>query len=156
MTSRTPSDHPVNDTGSAGRYGADEAAQRGPQTVAYVAATALGGVGALVVATVELTSPEAGTLDFLLWSALAVLLLAAAARRWWFGASGEDRSRRIASELGAGEVAEAVRGSSGEVDAVRRLRVAHPGLGLRDAVELVRRQQGSGGRSVEGRSSGNG
>ncbi|MBB1031704.1 hypothetical protein G6027_12560, partial [Dietzia sp. SLG310A2-38A2] len=76
MTSRTPSDHPATDSGS----GADGPAPRGPQTVAYVAATVLGGIGALVVATVELTSPEAGTLDVLLWSALAVLLLAAAAR----------------------------------------------------------------------------
>ncbi|MBB1056747.1 hypothetical protein G6020_04930 [Dietzia sp. B19] len=45
--------------------------------------------------------------------------------------------------------------SSGEVDAVRRLRVAHPGLGLRDSVDLVRRHGGDG-RSVEGRSSGSG
>lgn len=155
MTSRTPSDHSVNDSGSDGLHGADGAAPRGPQTVAYVAATALGGIGALVMATVELASPEAGTFDVLLWSALAVLLFAAAARRWWFGASGEERSRRIASELGAGEVAEAVQASSGEVDAVRRLRVAHPGLGLRDSVDLVRRHGGDG-RSVEGRSSGSG
>ncbi|WP_216695024.1 hypothetical protein [Dietzia psychralcaliphila] len=149
MTSRTPSDHPVADSGS----GADGSGPRGLQTVAYVAATVLGGIGALVVAAVELTSPEAGTLDVLLWSALAVLLFAAAARRWWFGASGEDRSRRIAAELGATEVAEAVQASSGEVDAVRRLRVAHPGLGLRDAYELVQRHRGDR-RSVEGRSSG--
>ncbi|MBB1043269.1 hypothetical protein, partial [Dietzia sp. DQ11-44] len=59
------------------------------------------------------------------------------------------------SELGAGEVAEAVQASSGEVDAVRRLRVAHSGLGLRDSVDLVRRHGGDG-RSVEGRSSGSG
>ncbi|MBB1033632.1 hypothetical protein G6031_04420 [Dietzia sp. CQ4] len=145
----------MNDSGSAGLHGADGPPPRGLQTVVYVATTALGGIGALVVATVELLSPEAGTFDVLLWSALAVLLLAAAARRWWFGASGEDRSRRIASELGADEVAEAVQASSGEVDAVRRLRVAHPGLGLRDAVDLVRRD-GSNGRSVEGRRSGSG
>ncbi|MFN3339167.1 MAG: hypothetical protein ACK40Z_05665 [Dietzia sp.] len=88
MTSRTPSDHAPNDSGS----GADGPGPHGIQTVAYVVATVLGGIGALVVATVELTSPEAGTLDVLLWSALAVLLFAAAARRWWFGASGEDRS----------------------------------------------------------------
>ncbi|WP_354055152.1 hypothetical protein [Dietzia sp. 2505] len=144
----------MNDSGSAGRHGADGPDPRGLQTVAYVVATVLGGIGALVVATVELLSPEAGTFDVLLWSALAVLLLAAAARRWWFGASGEDRSRRVASELGAAEVAEAVQASSGEVDAVRRLRVAHPGLGLRDAVELVRRHGGDD-RSVEGQSSGN-
>lgn len=155
MTSRTPSDHSVNDSGSAGLHGADGAAPRGPQTVAYVAATTLGGVGAFVVATVEMVSPEAGTFDVLLWSALAVLLLAAAARRWWFGASGEDRSRRIASELGAGEVVEAVQASSGEVDAVRRLRAAYPGLGLRDAYQLVQRY-GSDGRTVEGRGSGGG
>ena len=102
MTSRTPSDHPVSDSGSAGRHGADGTAPRGPQTVAYVAATAIGGIGALVVATVELTSPGAGTLDVLLWSALAVLLLAAAARRWWFGTSDWDRSR----ETGPGRTRE--------------------------------------------------
>lgn len=88
MTSRTPSDHAPNDSGS----GADGPGPRGLQTVAYVVATVLGGIGALVVAAVELTSPEAGTLDVLLWSALAVLLFAAAARRWWFGTASEDRS----------------------------------------------------------------
>ncbi|MBB1037583.1 hypothetical protein G6025_06235, partial [Dietzia natronolimnaea] len=53
----------MNDSGSAGPHGADGPAPRGAQTVAYVAATALGGIGALVVATVELSSPEAGTFD---------------------------------------------------------------------------------------------
>ncbi|WP_194861981.1 hypothetical protein [Dietzia sp. SYD-A1] len=99
MSSRVPSDHPrsdstVDDSGSAAGSGAHRPGPRGPQTLAYVSATTLGGIGALVVATVELVSPEAGTFDVLLWSALAMLLLAAAARRWWFGGSGEESSRR--------------------------------------------------------------
>lgn len=136
MTSRTPSDRPSRtDPGSV----ADGHRPRGLQTVAYVAATALGGIGALVVAVVELVSPDFGVLDVLVWGALAILLVSAAAHRWWFGGRAEERSRLVAGNLGLAQVRDAQRDSSGEIDAIRRLRVAHPGLGLRDAYELAKR-----------------
>ncbi|KAA0918214.1 hypothetical protein [Dietzia sp. ANT_WB102] len=112
---------------------------RGRATVAYVAATVLGGLGALVIVAVQLLSGRAAVLDVLVWSALAVMLLGAAAHRWWLGGRNEERSRRIAETIRSEQVATAVRGSSGDIDAVRRLRVAHPGLGLRDAYELYQR-----------------
>ena len=43
---------------------------------------------------------------------------------------------RIAAAIRPEQVAAAIRGSSGETDAVRRLRVSHPGLGLRHAYDL--------------------
>lgn len=136
MTSRTPSERPPRtDPGS----GADGHRPRSLQTVAYVAATVLGGIGALVVAVVELVSPDVGVLDVLVWGALAILLVSAAAHRWWFGGRAEERSRLVAGNLGLAQVEDAERSSSGEIDAIRRLRVAHPGLGLRDAYELAKR-----------------
>lgn len=107
-------------------------------TVAYVIATGAGGLGALVVAAVQLLSGRAELLDVLLWAAMAVLLLGAAAHHWWLGGRNEERSLRIAAAIRPEQIAAAVRGSSGEIDAVRRLRVAHPGLGLRDAYDLYR------------------
>ncbi|MDV8000171.1 hypothetical protein [Rhodococcus sp. IEGM 1408] len=142
MTSRTPSERPSRtDPGSD----ADGHRPRGLQTVAYVAATALGGIGALVVAVVELVSPDASLFDVLVWGALAILLLGAAAHRWWFGGRAEERSHLVAVNLGRVEVADAERSSSGEIDTVRRLRSAHPRLGLRDAYELVK-LHGTGNR----------
>ncbi|MCT1639634.1 hypothetical protein [Dietzia cinnamea] len=104
--------------------------------IAYVVATAAGGVGALVIAAVLLLSGSASAVDVLLWAAMAVLLLGAAAHRWWLGGRNEERSRRIAAAIRPEQVAAAIRGSSGEIDAVRRLRVSHPGLGLRHAYDL--------------------
>ncbi|UVE94121.1 hypothetical protein [Dietzia sp. B32] len=112
---------------------------RGRTTVAYVVATGLGGFGALVIAVEQMLSGRAGMLDVLLWAALAVLLIGAAAHSWWLGGRNEERSRRIAASVRPDQITAAVRGSSGEIDAVRRLRVAHPGLGLRDAFELYQR-----------------
>lgn len=112
---------------------------RSTLTIAYVAATVLGGVGALVMVVMEATAPDASRLDLLVWSALALLLFVSAGYRWWRGGHGEERSRRVVATLGPEQVVAAVEGSDGEVDAVRRLRRAHPGLTLRDAVELVRR-----------------
>lgn len=66
-------------------------------TIAYTAATLFGGLGALVVLVVTLTSAgDAGALDVLLWGALAVLLLAAAAHQWWFAPRESALSRRPA------------------------------------------------------------
>lgn len=114
--------------------------QRSLSVVAYVAATALGGIGALIVVAVTVVSAaDATALDVLLWSALAVLLFGAAAHGWFFNGRNEARSGRIVALLGPDEIAEAVSPATGEIDAVRRLRVAHRGLSLRDAHELVRR-----------------
>jgi|SRR5690625_602683 len=111
---------------------------RSRAAVGFVAVTGLGGLGALVMAGEGLLRGRTGMLDVLLWSALAVLLLGAAAHRWWLGSRNEERSLRIAAGIRPEQIAAAVRGSSGELDAVRRLRVAHPGLGLRDAYDLYR------------------
>lgn len=112
--------------------------RRGLQSLAYMAATVLGGIGALAVLVVALVSGDAGTREVLTWTALTVLLFGAAAYHWWYGRHVEERSRRIASDLGSADVDEVVEASSGEVDAVRRLRRAHPRLSLRDANDLVR------------------
>ena len=143
MSVPTPSERPSYDTGEVVPGGPR---LRSGQTVAYAVATVLGGLGALVVAAVELTSGDAGTLDVVLWSALAVLLFSAAAGRWWFGGHTLKRSRLVAADLGPAQVADAERASAGEIDTVRRLRVAHPGLGLRDAYELVKRHGADGRR----------
>lgn len=111
---------------------------RGGAMVAYVIATAAGGAGALVIVAAQLLSGSPSVMDVLLWAAVAVLLLGAAAHRWWLGGRNEERSLRIAAAIRPEQIAAAVRGSSGEIDAVRRLRVAHPGLGLRDAYDLYR------------------
>ena len=81
---------------------------------------------------------EIGVLDVLLWSALAVLMFGAAAHQWFFEGQNDERSRRIAAVLGPEDVAEVMEFANGEIDAVRRLRVAHPGLSLRDAYDLVK------------------
>ena len=73
----------------------------------------------------------------------AVLLFAAAAREWWFKGVELDRSRSAAGQISASEISAAARESSGEVETVRRLRQAHPGLRLVDAVNLVRDQKSS-------------
>lgn len=112
---------------------------RSLQARAYVAATVLGGLGALLVGLMQLASPEVRILEVLVWGALAVVLFGAAAHRWWFGGRAEERSRLVAANLGPAQVADAERASAGEIDTVRRLRVAHPGLGLRDAYELTKR-----------------
>lgn len=150
MSSRTSSPHPSDlpgadggDGGDGGGDGRPARRSRSGQAVAYVAATALGGLGALVVMAMELVSGDGAVLDVLLWAALAVFLFGAAAHRWWLGGRNEERSRRIAAAIRPHQLASAVDGSAGEVDAVRRLRVSHPGLGLRDAVELVRGHGGS-------------
>lgn len=136
MTAPRPSDRIAEGAGDA----VDRVARsRGRTTVAYVAATGLGGVGALVVLAATVASGGATAVDVLLWTALAVLLLGAAAHNWWLGGRNEERSRRIAAAIRPGQITSAVRGASGEIDAVRRLRVAHPGLGLRDAYELYQR-----------------
>ena len=150
MSSRTSSPHPSDLPGGGSDYAdggdgrfAPRPRTRSGQAVAYVAATALGGLGALVVMAMELVSGDGAVLDVLLWAALAVFLFGAAAHRWWLGGRNEERSRRIAAAIRPHQLASAVDGSAGEVDAVRRLRVSHPGLGLRDAVELVRGHAGS-------------
>ena len=111
---------------------------RGARTVAYTAATLLGAIGALVSLGTELATSDASVLDVLLWSALALLLFGSAAREWWFRDRALDRSRRIVERVGSGEVDAIAQGSSGEVDTIRRLRHAHPGLRLQDAHGLVR------------------
>lgn len=65
---------------------------RSTLTIAYVAATVLGGVGALVMVVMEATAPDASRLDLLVWSALALLLFVSAGYRWWRG--GQGRSAR--------------------------------------------------------------
>ncbi|WP_440220676.1 hypothetical protein [Dietzia sp. MNB45] len=131
------SPHPFNGIADRAESAIDHVARsRGRTAVAYVAATVLGGLGALVVVVVQVLSGRAAMLDVLLWLAMAVMLFGAAAHRWWLGGRNEERSRRIAASIRPEQIAAAMRGSSGEIDAVRRLRVAHPGLGLRDAYEL--------------------
>jgi hypothetical protein len=127
------SPHPFNGIADRAESAIDHVARsRSRAAVAYVAATVLGGLGALV----QVLSGRAALLDVLLWLAMAVMLFGAAAHRWWLGGRNEERSRRIAASIRPEQIAAAMRGSSGEIDAVRRLRVAHPGLGLRDAYEL--------------------
>ncbi|MCT2116734.1 hypothetical protein M3D93_03050 [Dietzia cinnamea] len=109
---------------------------RGGATIAYVVATAAGGAGALVIAAAQLASGSPSVMDVLLWAAIAVFLLGGAAHRWWLGGRNEERSLRSAAAIRPEQVAAAIRGSSGEIDAVRRLRVSHPGLGLRHAYDL--------------------
>ena len=109
----------------------------------YTATTLLGGIGALVILAFTVTAADSSVLDVLLWGALAVLLFAAAAREWWFKGVELDRSRGAAAQISPAEIAAAARESSGEVETVRRLRQAHPGLRLVDAVNLVRDQNSS-------------
>lgn len=107
----------------------------------YTAATLLGGIAALVVLVFTVMAPDASVLDVLLWGALAVLLFAAAAREWWFKGIEAERSRQAVAQIPPSEIAKTARESSGEVETVRKLRQAHPGLRLVDAVNLVRDQK---------------
>lgn len=139
----TAHDHPGNT--SAGEDAAESGGVRSRtvMSVAYTATTLLGGIAALVVLAFTVTASDASVVDVLLWGALAVLLFAAAAREWWFKGVELDRSRDAAGQISASEISAAARESSGEVETVRRLRQAHPGLRLVDAVNLVRDQKSS-------------
>lgn len=137
MTSSIPSESAASALSGAGAPGPR---QRSLRVVAYVGATVLGGISALIVLVVTVASADDATaVDVLLWAALAVLLFGAAARQWFFDGKNDARSRRIVALLGPDDVAEAVEPATGEVDAIRRLRVAHRGLSLRDASALVKR-----------------
>lgn len=115
---------------------------RSTMTVAYTLATVLGGIGALVVLVTTLaSSSDASMLDGVLWGALAVLLFGSAANEWWLRDRAEERSQRIVEGVEHEEIADIAEESSGEIDTIRRLRVAHPGLGLKDARDLVKRHQ---------------
>lgn len=155
MTARDPSESASADTDAAEAGGAAETTDaadaggvraggvrsRSLLTVAYTAATVVGGISALVVLASTVTSSDASVLDVLLWGALAVLLFAAGAREWWFRGFEIDRSRRAAAQIPPSEVAMTARESSGEIETIRRLRQAYPDLSLRDAVNLVRGQK---------------
>ena len=121
----------------------DRARSRSLLSLAYTAATLLGGIAALVILAFTVIAADSSVLDVLLWVALAVLLFAAAAREWWFKSAELDRSRGAFPQISPAEIAAAARESSGEVETVRRLRQAHPGLRLVDAVNLVRGQNSS-------------
>lgn len=138
MTAREPSEH-----ASAGHEAAETGGtqSRSLLTVVYTAATLLGGIAALVVLVFTVMAPDASVLDVLLWGALAVLLFAAAAREWWFKGIEAERSRQAVAQIPPSEIAKTARESSGEVETVRKLRQAHPGLRLVDAVNLVRDQK---------------
>lgn len=129
--------------GSAGDGAAESGGVRSRSllTVVYTATTLIGGIAALVVLAFTVTASDASVLDLLLWGALAVLLFAAAAREWWLKGMELDRSRRAVEQISPSEIAALARDSSGEVETVRRLRQAHPGLSLIDAVNLVRGQK---------------
>lgn len=138
MTAHNPSEDASAGDGAAETGGARS---RSLLTVAYTAATLLGGIAALVTLGATLTSSDASALDVLLWGALAVLLFGAAAREWWFKGIEAERSRQAVAQIPPSEIAKTARESSGEVETVRKLRQAHPGLRLVDAVNLVRDQK---------------
>lgn len=141
MTAGSPSESASNVSDQAGSTGGRS---RGLQTIAYTAATLIGGVSALVILGFSVAQGDPTVVDVLLWGALAVLLLGAAVHQWWFAGRAADRSRHIHSEITAAEVAATARESNGDVDLVRRLRVANPGLSLRDGYELMQsHKQGS-------------
>lgn len=117
--------------------GDSERRPRSLQTIALTAGTVIAGIGALVLLGYELVESNSSLLDILLWCALVVLLFGSAAHRWWFAGRAADRSRDIVEDVSAAEVEEIAQESTGEVDLVRRLRVAHPGLSLRDAHQLM-------------------
>lgn len=137
--------HDLPGNTSAGENAAESGGVRSRtvMSVAYTVTTLLGGIAALVVLAFTVTASDASVVDVLLWGALAVLLFAAAAREWWFKGVELDRSRSAAGQISASEISAAARESSGEVETVRRLRQAHPGLRLIDAVNLVRDQKSS-------------
>lgn len=110
-------------------------------TVAYTLATLLAGIGALVVLVTTVFSPDTSDVEVLLWGALAALLFVSAAREWWCRDRELERSQRTAHGIEPEEVQRIAEDSSGEVDTIRKLRVAHPGLRLQDAYELVKSPQ---------------
>lgn len=110
---------------------------RGFPTIAYTVVTAIGGVSALTFLGFSVAQGAPTVVDVLLWGALAVLLLGSAVHQWWFAGRAADRSRHIHAEITADEVDAFARESTGNVDLVRRLRVAYPGLSLRDGYELM-------------------
>lgn len=107
-------------------------------TVAYTLATVIGGISALFVLATTLAEPDSSVIEVLLWGALALLLFGSAVREWWFREREVERSRRIVARIEHEEIEETARASSSEVDTIRRLRVAHPGLRLEDARNLVK------------------
>ena len=107
------------------------------QTVAYTAVTAIGGVSALTILGFSVVQGDPTVVDVLLWGALAVLLLGSAVHQWWLSGRAADRSRHIHAEITAAEGDAFARESTGNLDLVRRLRVAYPGLSLRDGYELM-------------------
>lgn len=132
---------PARAAGSdVGRVGGSSRGER-KRPVAYALATGLGGVSALVILGFTVASGETSLLDVLLWSCLAALMLGSAARRWWFADRAADRSLGVQQEISTAEVARVAASSGGDVETVRRLRMAHPGLGLRDAYELMQAEK---------------
>lgn len=127
--------------GVPSRVPGDEASSGGSSrsltTVAYTLVTLVAGVSALVVLGFVLAEGDSSVLDVLLWGALSVLLLGSAVHQWWFAGRAADRSRHIHDEITRAQVTAVARESNGEIDTVRRLRVANPGLSLRDAYELM-------------------
>lgn len=132
-----PDDSTSRGSGAPATTGARTTGVRSGWGLVYLAVTVIGGIDALILLVTALFSAETGALDAVRWALVAVLLLGAAAHHWWFAGRAEERSRRIAAGLGAADVAGARRSASGTVAAVRNLRAAHPGLGLRDARDLV-------------------
>ena len=133
---RTTGDRPdrASSTGGPSRNGGPS---RGFPTIAYTVVTAIGGVSALTFLGYSVAQGAPTVVDVLLWGALAVLLLGSAVHQWWFAGRAADRSRHIHAEITADEVDAFARESTGNVDLVRRLRVAYPGLSLRDGYELM-------------------
>ncbi|HJC61188.1 MAG TPA: hypothetical protein H9755_12805 [Candidatus Dietzia intestinigallinarum] len=133
---RTTGDRPdrASSTGGPSRNGGPS---RGFPTIAYTVVTAIGGVSALTFLGFSVAQGAPTVVDVLLWGALAVLLLGSAVHQWWFAGRAADRSRHIHAEITADEVDAFARESTGNVDLVRRLRVAYPGLSLRDGYELM-------------------
>ncbi|GLB65167.1 hypothetical protein NCCP2495_30470 [Dietzia sp. NCCP-2495] len=126
-----------NDLRSGDRESSANRHPRDLQTVVVTAGTVIAGCGALVLLGFEVLEGDSSVLDVLLWCALVVLLFGAAAHQWWFADRAADRSRDITEGVTDADVETLARESIGDVDLVRRLRVAFPGLNLRDAYELV-------------------
>lgn len=138
MTASSPSerstDVPDQATSGAGQ-------SRSGGTIAYTVVALLGGVSALVALGGAVAEEESSVLDVVLWGALTVAMFGTAAHQWWFAGRAEDRSRRIADGISSAEVEATALDSDGEIDTIRRLRVAHPGLRLQDAYGLVKSPQ---------------
>lgn len=129
--------HPRDGSRSGDRESSAGTRSRGLQTVAITAGTVIAGCGALVALGLEVLEGDSSVLDVLLWCALVVLLFGSAAHQWWFADRAADRSRDVTAGVTDADVDTLARESAGDVDLVRRLRVAFPGLNLRDAYELV-------------------